>query len=117
MSGGKLFFADSDDTHGRELWVSDGTAAGTTMVKDIWAGVGDIASEWYPNYDPPPSGAICSCLTSLGTYYHYGANGSSPSHFIESPNGVIFAASDDQGRWLYLTDGTPEGTVRLNGFG
>ena len=35
---GQLFFGANDGTHGPELWVSDGTAAGTTMVKDIIAG-------------------------------------------------------------------------------
>ncbi len=34
-----LFFAATDGT-GRELWKSNGTAAGTVRVKDIYAGVG-----------------------------------------------------------------------------
>src|SRR5262245_62031164 len=35
---GTLFFAADDGVNGQELWKSDGTAAGTIMVKDIRPG-------------------------------------------------------------------------------
>ncbi len=38
---GQLFFAATDETHGTELWTSDGTSDGTVMVKDIQPGDGD----------------------------------------------------------------------------
>ncbi|MFW5443177.1 MAG: ELWxxDGT repeat protein [Methylococcaceae bacterium] len=34
-----LFFTAIDDTHGRELWESDGTEAGTVLVSDIKEGI------------------------------------------------------------------------------
>ena len=37
----KLFFIADDGTRGEELWISDGTAAGTRLVKDINPGASD----------------------------------------------------------------------------
>ena len=38
---GQRFFFDADDgVHGRELWVSDGTSIGTTMLGDMESGDG-----------------------------------------------------------------------------
>jgi len=33
--GNVIYFDTNDDTHGYELWKSDGTEEGTVMVKDI----------------------------------------------------------------------------------
>src|SRR5262249_22561686 len=35
---GKVYFVAEDAAHGRELWASDGTAAGTHLVLDVIAG-------------------------------------------------------------------------------
>src|SRR5439155_25333606 len=39
--GNTLFFTAADELHGRELWKSDGTTAGTVLVKDINPGPQD----------------------------------------------------------------------------
>ena len=36
--GNKLVFQANNSTHGTELWISDGTEAGTVMLKDIAPG-------------------------------------------------------------------------------
>ncbi len=36
--GGRVFFTGEDSVYGRELWVTDGTEAGTRLVKDLRVG-------------------------------------------------------------------------------
>ncbi len=44
--GNVLYFSSVDDVHGEELWRSNGTAAGTVLVKDIWPGsIGSIPDQ------------------------------------------------------------------------
>lgn len=38
LYGSSLYFQGIDDARGRELWVTDGTAAGTRQVRDIYPG-------------------------------------------------------------------------------
>ena len=39
LANGRAVFAAEDATHGRELWTTDGTSAGTTLLKDIATGI------------------------------------------------------------------------------
>lgn len=44
-SGERIFFKANDGVNGRELWVSDGTAAGTNLVANLSAGSGSPGIE------------------------------------------------------------------------
>jgi ELWxxDGT repeat protein len=83
-AGGTLYFNADDGTNGQELWKSDGTELGTTMVDDA-----------------TPDAGI-----------HPGAQGSSPSSLTDV-NGTLFFAADDgaNGDELWRSDGTPSGTT------
>ena len=81
--GNKMFFAADDGSHGAELWVSDGTPGGTSLVKDIWPG--------------PDGSNDGSNIVLVGAL-----NGS-----------LIFSASDATSQGLWRSDGSETGTTLL----
>ena len=132
--GDKLFFTADDGIHDRELWVSDGTSAGTHMVKDIlpttptgyspyWPGgltaVGGLlyfsATDGVHGYEPWISDG-----TELGTHMIKDIEpadavfGSDPSGYTEL-NGIVYfnAHSIVNGEELWRTDGTDAGTYQV----
>ncbi|MDP9403480.1 MAG: hyalin [Actinomycetota bacterium] len=123
---GTLFFAANDATTGTELWKSDGTAAGTTLVKDI---------------NPGSNGSSPAALTNVnGTLFFAADDGTFgtelwksdgtaagttlvkdvfPGPFPSLPrdltnlNGTLFFSTNDGafGRELWKSDGTVLGTT------
>jgi ELWxxDGT repeat protein len=93
---GRLLFTAEDGIHGRELWVSDGTAPGTRLVKDI-----------DPRRLQEAPASDCDDRQETGV-------GADPAGFVRLGNGALFAASDGTaGRELWWSDGTPAGTRRV----
>lgn len=50
---GTLFFSANDGVNGKELWKSDGTAAGTTLVKEINIGNNSSFLEYLTRVNGP----------------------------------------------------------------
>ncbi|MFQ5514999.1 MAG: ELWxxDGT repeat protein [Myxococcota bacterium] len=124
--GGILFFNANDGTIGIELWKSDGTEAGTVLVKDTLPGAVVTTFFWFTNVNgtlffaaggrPTETELWRSEGTEPGTVLvkdiNPGVFGSSPSDFV-NVNGTLFFAADDgvNGSELWKHDGTPTGTV------
>ncbi len=84
LYNGKFFFSAYNTSSGNELWISDGSASGTNMVKDINSGKGD---------------GIPSQLTYYGGYLY-------------TKQGLFFPANDgSHGIELWQSNGTAAGTT------
>jgi ELWxxDGT repeat protein len=126
--GGKVFFVANDGVHGAELWVTNGTAAGTLMLKDINPNGGSSANYltnvggtlFFSAFDPTNGSELWkSNGTPAGTTIVANINptagdGSSPSAFA-NVNGTLFFAADDgtNGTELWKSNGTGGGTMQV----
>ena len=82
---GKLVFFASDGVSGTEPWTSDGTAAGTFQLRDVWPGANGGFNPGCPSCNAVSNGTI-----------------------------VYFSASDGTGgSQLWRTDGTSAGTIKV----
>jgi ELWxxDGT repeat protein len=119
---GKLFFNANDGINGEQLWKSDGTEAGTVLVKA------------FPNQGGPSkltdaNGVLFyvnskgdkelrkSDGTEAGTVLvkDIRASGSSSPELLVNVKGTLFFTADDgvHGRELWKSDGTEAGTVMV----
>jgi ELWxxDGT repeat protein len=129
---GTLFFQASDGTNGNELWKSDGTEVGTTMVKDIAVPNGHALNSSSPMFLTNVNGTLFftaengtegrelwkSSGTELGTTMvkdiNPGSGGSSPADLTAINSTLFFSANDGtNGYELWKSDGTEGGTVMV----
>lgn len=136
--GYKAFFAATDSEHGEELWVTDGTKEGTKMVKDINPGSGSSAPSHLASLNDKVLFSAISddgwgrqLYVSDGTEdgtkliavtYNFG-DGNPQAIYQINETQAVFAAIDDESAeydpdngaqyWLWVTDGTEEGTNRV----
>lgn len=125
---GTLFFAADDGIHGIELWKTNGTSAGTTMVKDIIPGnygarpselanvngilffsAWDSTSQRYAIWKSDGTTAGTTVVKSFGAV-------ASPTYLQAATGLLYFIIPPDQavgGFSVWRTDGTTAGTVHL----
>lgn len=123
---GTLFFTAADATHGIELWKSNGTDAGTVMVRDIRLGSAGsapadltvVGSTLYFTADDGANGRELwkSDGTLTGTRMvnnvRPGALGSAPDDLTAVGSTLYFTADNGAtGQELWKSDGTTSGTV------
>jgi len=126
--GPRVFFSGRASSSGRELHATDGTAAGTVRVKDIWPGSGDSFPQKFcavgdrmffqANDGVHGDELWVSDGTTAGTYMVLdiwpGAGNSRPSDLCALDGVVLFSAFDTTwDRELWRSDGTAAGTYRV----
>jgi large repetitive protein len=125
--GGTVFFPADDGAAGEELWKSDGTAAGTVLVKDILPGAGSSEIRWLTAaggrvYFVADDGANGRELwvsdgTAAGTVVldlRPGPESSVPQSLFALNPFLFFSAADGtHGRELWRSDGSPDGTFQV----
>jgi ELWxxDGT repeat protein len=115
--GGKVYFAGTDAANGTELWQSDGTPGGTSLLKDIWTGPGPGNPAQFTRvgntlfftriYDY----LVKTDGTAEGTVE---VHGFSYCRSLTNVAGTLFMAADvgnGSGNELWKSDGTDAGTV------
>ena len=135
--GPTVFFPASDGTNGVELWKTDGTESGTSMVKDIHSGSGSSSPfslfSWASNdevYFFATDGINGDELwktdgteegTSMVKNIYSGATDGAVDQckytdvdcMAIAGSSLFFVANDDGNYELFKTDGTESGTVSL----
>jgi ELWxxDGT repeat protein len=119
---GTLFFVADDGSSGYELWKSDGTEAGTVLVKDI-----SPSGSWYPKFLTNLNGTLFfNAYDSSSGYELWKSDGTqtgtvlvkdvtsgslAPMYLTPVNDTLFFSAYRNGGRKLWKSDGTEAGTV------
>ncbi len=131
---GLMFHADrvyftAENSKGRELWATNGTPAGTLLIKDILAGAAgsepkeltSVGKKLYfsamdiaGNREPWISDGTTAGTGKLKEISPSPATGSDPAEFTLMGTKVFFSANNStSGRELWMSDGTAAGTAMV----
>ena len=128
VSGAFFYFVNEDAVHGRELWKTDGTTAGTTLVADVDGTPSDSIQSAYLLARPgggvlfPANDRISGTepwiADDTGTRMLKNITaetriGSYPRNLANIGGRLFFDALSG----LWTSDGTPEGTTRVDAAG
>ncbi len=126
--GNRIFFTADDVVHGRELWVTDGTEAGTVMVKDIsvgstsFGGLTGVGGRLYFSANDGVHGSELwqSDGTAAGTFMvadlNPGLSGSNVGHLADVQGTLFFTADNGiVGNELWKTVGPPFASLSSGG--
>lgn len=122
----KLFFSFNDGTSGQELWTSDGTAAGTSLLLDLNPGAANSSPQVFTVCN---NKLFFAAVDNTGLYELYASDGTAGGtvglrhvnvlggsvNFAALGTSIYFEGDDGSGSGygLWKTDGTPAGTVLL----
>jgi len=135
-ANGVLYYKGNDGIHGKELWKSDGTEAGTNMIIDLYPG-GDGSELYeicysggnvffYAKSDDTGGALWVTDGTEAGTFNPVGFVDDSDSDllYLTDFNGTLFFRYYDNvhGVELWTSDGTVNGTaifkdINVGGYG
>ena len=122
VAGDRAFFTADTSGFGREVWVTDGTAAGTQMVADLTPGPG--GTSFNQGMGAYGERVVFGYLAASNAHTMYISDGtaqgtqqllppsSTPSaeHFAEIQGLLYFERGATTDKELYVSDGTPQGT-------